>query len=386
MFGIERSSQADPTSSSARTTRRLAVVLGVVAALLAVAIGGIAYAGYRFARQHEGRILPGASVAGVDVGGASRAQALSAVRSAISDRLDRPIEIAWGAHVWTVTPRELGARSDARAAVGAALSASEATSFIRKTSMSLFDRGLDFEREVAITYPRRGAQRFLVDLAARFDRKARDASLDASSGWVEFEQERTGRRVRIAPSRRALMAALTQGSDRVSLVVSKRPPEVTLDDLSSVLLVRIGENKLYLYRDGKIERTWTVATGLPEYPTPTGVFEIGLKRFMPTWVNPAPDTWGKDLPASIGPGASNPLGLRALNWSAPAIRFHGTTNIASLGHQASHGCVRMSNADVIELYDLVDVGTTIVSVNVGGGTTYRGTTTAVDLETTAENR
>jgi hypothetical protein len=91
------------------------------------------------------------------------------------------------------------------------------------------------------------------------------------------------------------------------------------------------------------------------------MFEIVEKRYMPTWVNPAPDGWGAGMPASIGPGLSNPLGLRALNWSADGIRFHGTTATYSLGYNASHGCVRMANEDVIELYDLVDVGTPIVS-------------------------
>ena len=67
------------------------------------------------------------------------------------------------------------------------------------------------------------------------------------------------------------------------------------------------------------------------------------------------------MPASIPPGINNPLGLRAINWSAPAIRFHGTQALYSLGYNASHGCVRMSNDDVIELYDMIDVGTPIVS-------------------------
>ncbi|MDQ3981917.1 MAG: L,D-transpeptidase, partial [Actinomycetota bacterium] len=65
------------------------------------------------------------------------------------------------------------------------------------------------------------------------------------------------------------------------------------------------------------------------------------------------------------PGPGNPLGLRAINWTAPAIRFHGTSALYSLGYNASHGCVRMSNEDVIELYDMIDVGTPIVSVVAG---------------------
>jgi hypothetical protein len=68
------------------------------------------------------------------------------------------------------------------------------------------------------------------------------------------------------------------------------------------------------------------------------------------------------MPATIPPGPGNPLGLRAINWSAPAIRFHGTSATYSLGYNASHGCVRMANEDVIQLYDMIDVGTPIVSV------------------------
>jgi lipoprotein-anchoring transpeptidase ErfK/SrfK len=70
------------------------------------------------------------------------------------------------------------------------------------------------------------------------------------------------------------------------------------------------------------------------------------------------------MPASIPPGPGNPLGLRALDWSASGIRFHGVplSEYSSLGHNASHGCIRMSEEDVIQLYDLVDIGTPIVSV------------------------
>lgn len=45
------------------------------------------------------------------------------------------------------------------------------------------------------------------------------------------------------------------------------------------------------------------------------------------------------------------------------IRFHGTNNIAALGGSGSHGCVRLANDDVIELYDLVDVGARVISLN-----------------------
>ena len=114
-------------------------------------------------------------------------------------------------------------------------------------------------------------------------------------------------------------------------------------------------------------RTWPVAVGTGGSPTPTGTFTVGAKRFEPTWVNPARDRWGADLPARIGPGPDNPLGLRALNWNRVGggdtlIRFHGTPNEDSIGEAASNGCVRMFNDDVIELYDLVPSGAMIISI------------------------
>jgi lipoprotein-anchoring transpeptidase ErfK/SrfK len=56
------------------------------------------------------------------------------------------------------------------------------------------------------------------------------------------------------------------------------------------------------------------------------------------------------------------LGVAAVYWDASGIRFHGTSDIGSIGTPASHGCVRMYNEDVTELYDMVDVGTPIISI------------------------
>jgi lipoprotein-anchoring transpeptidase ErfK/SrfK len=58
-----------------------------------------------------------------------------------------------------------------------------------------------------------------------------------------------------------------------------------------------------------------------------------------------------------GPG--NPLGARALYISGTIFRVHGTNNEASIGGAVSSGCIRMMNADVIDLYDRVKIGTRI---------------------------
>ena len=369
----------------ARGAHRALVVVGVLMALGLLLAGGAAYAGYQYSEKYEGKILPGSTIAGVDVGGMTEPQAILAIKDAIGPQLDREIDITWKDKSWTVTPRELGARSNARSAVNAALKASEEQSFMQKVRMRVLGDVLGFQRDVAITYPRQGAQGFVEGLAAGFDKEPVDAAIDYSTGWVETTESKTGRAVKIRSTRSKLLAALKSGEqDNVALDVETIEPAVPNGDFDQILLVRIGENKLYLYEDGEIVDQWDVATGLPEYPTPTGLYEVTLKRYLPTWVNPSPDTWGADLPAEIPPGPGNPLGVRAINWDAPAIRFHGTEAVYSLGYNASHGCVRMSNADVIELYDLIDVGTPIVSVEVAPPRVMSSASaTAVDQETTA---
>ena len=344
-----------------RLSRRTTIVLATLAGLLVLGAGGVAWATYDYNNDYAGRLLPGAVVAGVDVGGMTPADAIVAVGEAIQPRLDAELTVRWEGRTWTATARELGAHNDAEEAVAAAIEAGKEASFLQLAQMRILGDTLDFDREIAITYPRQGVRGFIRGIAASLDREVRDAQIDYESGWVKIVPQREGRKVVAPTSRRTVLEALKTGATEVDLVVRTTEPEVTTEAFDQVLLVRIGENKLYLYENGEITHSWSVATGLPEYATPTGIFEVTELRYLPTWVNPAPDTWGADMPAEIPPGPGNPLGVRAINWSAPAIRFHGTSATYSLGYNASHGCVRMSNEDVIELYDMIEVGTPIVS-------------------------
>lgn len=345
---------------------RVALVLGVIVILLAGATAGIAYGAREHSRRYEGRLLPGTIIEGVDVSGMGPRAAIAAVKRAIHPRLHHPIVVTWGQRKWRLTPRELGARSNARSAVEAAMAASSSTTFWDHIGMRWLDERFEFSNQVGVSHPRRGVKEFVGRVSTAIFEEPVDASLDYSSGWVEISPEKNGRRVVSSKARTALYAAMRRPRPaKLALPIESLEPEVTRAAYDQVLLVRIGENKLYLYDDGQISHSWDVATGQPEYMTPTGTYSVTEKRYLPTWVNPAPDTWGADLPAEIPPGPDNPLGVRALNWSAPAIRFHGTEATYSLGYNASHGCVRLSNAEVVELYDLVDVGTPIVSLVAG---------------------
>jgi lipoprotein-anchoring transpeptidase ErfK/SrfK len=113
----------------------------------------------------------------------------------------------------------------------------------------------------------------------------------------------------------------------------------------------------------KLIRRWKVAVGKPGFKTPGGAYHIQAIAINPTWT--APDSsWvpanqrGKNFPAN---SPKNPIAAAFISFDAiNGLGFHGTTNTASLGHRASHGCIRMSIPAVKSLARQVEVGDPVV--------------------------
>lgn len=103
------------------------------------------------------------------------------------------------------------------------------------------------------------------------------------------------------------------------------------------ITINTGARRLTLFKDGKAIRSYPVAVGKPSTPTPKGTFRIINKQ--------------------INPGG--PFGARWMGLSARGYGIHGTNNPSSIGKAISNGCIRMYNKDVIELFKLVSVGTTV---------------------------
>ncbi|MGA3078294.1 MAG: L,D-transpeptidase [Bryobacteraceae bacterium] len=113
------------------------------------------------------------------------------------------------------------------------------------------------------------------------------------------------------------------------------------------IVVSIPDRQLALMEDGRVTKIYPVAVGAASTPSPTGSFIVEARLAHPTWYGP-----GKVVP----PGKSNPLGPRWIGLSRRGYGIHGTTNPRSIGRPASHGCIRMRNSDVEELFELVAVG------------------------------
>ena len=114
------------------------------------------------------------------------------------------------------------------------------------------------------------------------------------------------------------------------------------------IVVSIPDCKLALIENGRVVKIYSTAVGAPSSPTPSGTYKIVQRIPNPTWYGPNSKV--------VGPGKSNPVGTRWMGLSRKGYGIHGTNNPRSIGHNASHGCVRMRNRDVEDLFARVEVG------------------------------
>ena len=348
--------------------RRVGAITAIVVAVAGVvllAFGGVAYAAYRYEMGHADRILPGVTIAGVDVGGMTRAEATQKVGALVRNDLRRQLTVTVDKDHWTTTLAALGRQAAVKRAVESAMRAG--------SGMGTFDRAWhrirheDLGVDLPLDYRTRGdgVDRWVRRIARDVYVAPRDASIGLDGGLtdVRFTHARSGSEVAQGSAAAAVRTALAAGDDTVVLHTQGVRPKVTDGTLGRTIVVHVDRNELDLYDGFHVIHTWNVATAKPGFTTPVGDWTIYNKQVDPTWHNPAPDGWGAGEPLVGGPGPGNPMGPRALYITAPGlIRIHGTSDPASIGRYASHGCIRMQNADVTTLYPMVAVGTHVVVV------------------------
>jgi lipoprotein-anchoring transpeptidase ErfK/SrfK len=129
------------------------------------------------------------------------------------------------------------------------------------------------------------------------------------------------------------------------------PGTIIIDTAHTFLYLTLGDGKAIRYGIGVGREGFTWS----------GIETISRKSEWPDWIPPAEMIARQPyLPRWVGGGAGNPLGARALYLGNTAYRIHGTNNPSSIGKHVSSGCIRMRDADVIDLYDRVALGTRVV--------------------------
>ena len=126
--------------------------------------------------------------------------------------------------------------------------------------------------------------------------------------------------------------------------------------LATHVVLNLKERRVYVFQDDQVIANYRVAIGRPGWETPKGNFSVIQMVEDPQWKNP----WNGRVSA---PGPNSPLGERWIGFSREGgkyVGFHGTPGEHVMGQAVSHGCVRMRNRDVKELYELVQNGIPVI--------------------------
>jgi lipoprotein-anchoring transpeptidase ErfK/SrfK len=304
-----------------------------------------------FALDGEPTVTANVTVAGVSLTGMTAVQAHDAIAAACTTPTLEPLEVdATGTLV--VLKVSAAVTCDFDAMVAEALAASVDTTLVPRWSADTT-----------------AVAAFVASVARTVDRKPVDAQRSVRNRRLRVTAPVNGRAV----DKAAAITLLTAAIDAEIAAGGVAQPRVVLPVLTLVakgplslgktIIVVLSERKVYLYNNSKLEKAYRCAVGQRKYPTPLGTWKIVRKVTNPGWYNNGAD-WAKRMPWYIRPGRNNPLGTRALYLNAPGIRIHGipASENSSIGHAASHGCIRLKNSDAINIFPRVPVGTPVYIV------------------------
>jgi lipoprotein-anchoring transpeptidase ErfK/SrfK len=125
------------------------------------------------------------------------------------------------------------------------------------------------------------------------------------------------------------------------------------------IVVDTNERRLYFVLPGHQAIKYAIGVGRPGFEW-SGVTRIANKREWPDWTPPEQMLKRRpDLPRHMEGGVDNPLGARAMYLAGTMYRIHGSNEPDTIGQAVSSGCIRMTNDDVIDLYERAKVGANV---------------------------
>jgi len=126
------------------------------------------------------------------------------------------------------------------------------------------------------------------------------------------------------------------------------------------IIISTGQRRLYLVLGNGQALSYAIGVGR-EGMAWSGVTQISAKREWPDWTPPGEMLRRRpDLPRHMAGGIDNPLGARAMYLGSTLYRIHGSNEPDSIGTATSSGCIRLTNEDVIDLYNRVQIGATVI--------------------------
>jgi hypothetical protein len=218
----------------------------------------------------------------------------------------------------------------------------------------------------AVSYDRKAVWRFVRRIRDRVGIEARDATIKIRLRRISRRRHHRGRRLAVPALMQTIKATLKDplAVRQIAGGIETVLPAVRKADLRRVYrrVITIDRSgfRLRLFKKLRYLKGYGVAVGMPAYPTPTGLFAIQSKQVNPTWTAPDSPWAGEMAGQSVAGGAvDNPLKARWMGVDG-SVGIHGTGQPWTIGTRASHGCIRMSVPDVIDLFRRVSIGTPVL--------------------------
>ena len=346
------------------TRRHLVLLIAVIAALVAAGVAGA----YGYQRSQRGVIAAGVTVGGVDVGGLDTAAAQQKVRAELASSRRTPLVVRSVRSRFTLQRSDFDVSGNVGPAVDEALARSQRGGFLSRAWRDLVGGKVDTDVALPVRYSSGRVDYLVRGLRRSIDRQPENARLVVAVTSLAVEDGRWGRRVRATAFRRELVEWLVGTRSPAVLRVPTEivRPRITRSGLAArnayFITIDRDQKRLRLFHRLRLAKIYTISVGRIGLETPAGFYHVRTKAANPAWYVPK-TSWAGSLAGKIIPGGApdNPIKARWLGFYDGA-GIHGTDDIASLGTAASHGCIRMSIPDVIDLYNVVPVGTRIYIV------------------------
>jgi lipoprotein-anchoring transpeptidase ErfK/SrfK len=295
-------------------------------------------------------IRAGMSAAGVDLSGLTVPDATAKLDAELGPRLVPDLLIGVAGRPWVLKMADAKLKLDSDRTAKRALYAPAGVTQVAP----------------AISHSHLAVAAFVAAIAKQVGKPARDARIKITLRHIYRQRSRPGRGLDVAAATKAIDAAI---DDPAAPRVLHEPltrvrAKINANDLArvynTVITIDKAQFRLRLFKGLKFRKSYGVAVGQPAYPTPSGRFAIQSKQVNPTWSVPN-SPWAGELQGTTveGGSAANPLKARWMG-IANGVGIHGTGEDWSIGTRASHGCIRMHVADVIDLYNRVPIGTPVL--------------------------
>lgn len=341
--------------------------LGPIAAIV-VAILALAVAGGTYLYDHSRRdvIANGITIDGVAVGGMRESAARRKLERSLIARLTQHVTVRSGSHAWTLDARQAHVSVDLTSMLGQAVSASREGSIVTRTVRGLFGGSVKRDIPLLVSYSHQAVRNLTAEVRAEVNRAPHDATVQPSVTGLTSVPGQVGLTVDSASLGARIDRALigATASRTVTVPAHHVEPKVTTAQLAArfaaFIVIDRASFRLRFYDHLKLAKTYEIAVGMEGLETPAGMYHIQWEQVNPPWYVPKKAWAGALAGTVVPPGPADPLKARFMSFSGGA-GIHGIdpSEYSSIGHDASHGCVRMRIPDVIDLYAHSPVGTPV---------------------------